>query len=494
MNKKAVLIIIIFLLSSLLFCISVSPAQAQQPYVLNSLTVVVYPDGIVYMEHTLTVDPAYPSINVTLFGQTFENLTVADKEKIPLNYSLTDSTLRVDTLGAREVKISYETADLTNKVGRYWTLVLGSPITVTIILPVEATIISLNQVPEALESREGRTVLIMPQGNIEITYIIGIVGTREHAAILIREAENAILEAKKLGVIVTEAEAKLQQARDAFNAGKYSQAEEFARQTKDLTNQTIETANQALTTMNEAEKVISEIEIQNIIVTEARLKLQEAEKSFSVGNYSEARKLASQAKDLAIEIKGNAIQALDVIKRAEKALAEAQSEGRTVGLNEANRFLSQAKDAYAAGDYQRALNLANQANVAAQTAATPIPPFSLWIMGVIIVVIITGFLAYKLAKKLKEPSAREKRIINLEKIFRSHPQLRPDDKEAIVFIAEAGGEVFESELRDKFSLPRTTIWRMVKRLKNEGIIEIRKIGGQNLVKIKPKYEIKNPGT
>jgi uncharacterized membrane protein len=291
-------------------------------------------------------------------------------------------------------------------------------------------------------------------------------------------------------VTVTEAEAKLQQARDAFNAEKYSQAEEFARQTKDLANQAIEAANQALTAMNEAEKVISEIETQNIIVTEARLKLQEAEKSFSIGNYSEARKIASQAKDLAIEIKGNAIQALDMIKKAEKAMAEAQSKGRTVGLNEADRFLRQAKDAYAAGDYQQALKLADQANVAAQTAATPIPPVSLWIMGVIIVVIIAGFLAYKLAKKPKEPSAREKRTINLEKIFRSHPQLRPDDKEAVVFIAEAGGEVFESELRDKFSLPRTTIWRMVKRLKNEGIIEIRKIGGQNLVKIKPKYEMK----
>lgn len=197
MNKKAVLIITVFLLS-LLSCILVSPAQAQQPYVLNSLTAVVYPDGIVYMEYTLAIDSAYPSIDVTLLGQTFENLTVTDEEKIPLNYSLTDNTLKVDTLGASEVKISYETADLTNKVGRYWTLVLGSPITVTIVLPVEAIIISLNQVPEALESREGRTVLIMPQGNIEVTYVIGIVGTREHAAILIREAENAILEAKKI--------------------------------------------------------------------------------------------------------------------------------------------------------------------------------------------------------------------------------------------------------------------------------------------------------
>jgi hypothetical protein len=69
-----------------------------------------------------------------------------------------------------------------------------------------------------------------------------------------------------------------------------------------------------------------------------------------------------------------------MIKKAEKAMAEAQSKGRTVGLNEADQFLRQAKDAYAAGDYQQALKLANQANVAAQTAATPIPPISLWIM------------------------------------------------------------------------------------------------------------------
>ncbi|HET6516928.1 MAG TPA: MarR family transcriptional regulator, partial [Nitrosopumilaceae archaeon] len=46
----------------------------------------------------------------------------------------------------------------------------------------------------------------------------------------------------------------------------------------------------------------------------------------------------------------------------------------------------------------------------------------------------------------------------------------------------------ESELRKKFLQPRTTMWRAVKRLERQGIIEIEKKDLQNLVKIKNELE------
>ena len=62
------------------------------------------------------------------------------------------------------------------------------------------------------------------------------------------------------------------------------------------------------------------------------------------------------------------------------------------------------------------------------------------------------------------------------------------DKEIIKFISANGGEALESDLRKKFLQPRTTMWRAVKRLERQGVIEISKKDLQNLVKLKKDLE------
>ena len=56
------------------------------------------------------------------------------------------------------------------------------------------------------------------------------------------------------------------------------------------------------------------------------------------------------------------------------------------------------------------------------------------------------------------------------------------------FISDNGGQAFESELRKKFLQPRTTMWRAVKRLERNGVIEIEKKDLQNLVKLRKEME------
>jgi uncharacterized membrane protein len=58
----------------------------------------------------------------------------------------------------------------------------------------------------------------------------------------------------------------------------------------------------------------------------------------------------------------------------------------------------------------------------------------------------------------------------------------------VKFISNNGGQVLESELRKKFLQPRTTMWRAVKRLERNGIIEIEKKDLQNLVKLRNDME------
>ena len=42
-------------------------------------------------------------------------------------------------------------------------------------------------------------------------------------------------------------------------------------------------------------------------------------------------------------------------------------------------------------------------------------------------------------------------------------------------------------IRDRFEIPRTSAWRMIRRLMGMGVVEERKIGGQSLIYIVKKY-------
>lgn len=80
---------------------------------------------------------------------------------------------------------------------------------------------------------------------------------------------------------------------------------------------------------------------------------------------------------------------------------------------------------------------------------------------------------------------RKKRKPNIKKIFKAYPQLSKEDKVVIQFLAENEGRAFEAEIREKFpDLPRTSLWRLVRRLERMEIVEVNKIGLENQVKLK----------
>lgn len=78
-----------------------------------------------------------------------------------------------------------------------------------------------------------------------------------------------------------------------------------------------------------------------------------------------------------------------------------------------------------------------------------------------------------------------RREYDVEKIFKMHPQLNTEEKDVIHFLADNEGKVFESQIREKFpEMPRTSLWRLVKRLETLEIIKVTKVGFENLVKLK----------
>ena len=89
---------------------------------------------------------------------------------------------------------------------------------------------------------------------------------------------------------------------------------------------------------------------------------------------------------------------------------------------------------------------------------------------------------------VKESEQPKPQSLDPQSIFKAKQDLREDDKEIINFLSANGGQAYESELRKKFLQPRTTMWRAVKRLERQGIIEIEKKDLQNIVKLKSSLE------
>ena len=80
---------------------------------------------------------------------------------------------------------------------------------------------------------------------------------------------------------------------------------------------------------------------------------------------------------------------------------------------------------------------------------------------------------------------RRRRGPNVEKTLKANPQLKKEDKEVIEFLAEKGGQAFEAEIRQRFpDMPRTSLWRLVRRLERLEIVEVKKIGLENQVQLK----------
>ena len=119
----------------------------------------------------------------------------------------------------------------------------------------------------------------------------------------------------------------------------------------------------------------------------------------------------------------------------------------------------------------------------------------LYFGGIAAVAIVAAIIIIKRKSSRVEPSITiqkdeqpKPQSLDPEEIFKAKQDLREDDKEIVNFISANGGKAYESELRKKFLQPRTTMWRAVKRLERQGIVEVEKKDEQNIVKLTSKLE------
>ncbi|MCL4437244.1 MAG: hypothetical protein M1503_04150 [Thaumarchaeota archaeon] len=360
-------------------------APALSPYTPNTLFLTVYGDGNTLVEYNLSVDPTTPRITVPLFCQIYSDMLITSNQSSPLDYRVVNGSIVIDTLGASGVNIIYTTPDLINKDGAVWTVSITSPISFSIRFPKEATIISMSSIPSSITTSDNQYIVTMKSGLQTASYSIGIVGTKEQAAITIKNAELAIEQARASAISLPEAENWLARAKSAYSQGQYSEAEQSA--------------------------------VQVIRLVE---------------------------------------QAISKLKTTSTTTSSSANPTGTTQTTSASTPTSQSND----------LLLLIPWLIAAAAVA------------VLLIILFRRRTGSTLAYK------KEVRHVDAEALLRSRPQLRLEDREALQYLADSGGEAFETELREKFQLPKTTIWRQVRRLQREGLVEVRKIGGQNLIRIR----------
>jgi uncharacterized membrane protein len=192
------------------------------------------------------------------------------------------------------------------------------------------------------------------------------------------------------------------------------------------------TSQTATLAIQKAQDFINTITSTGVKTPMASAKLEEAKSDFNQGKYSDAESLAGAAKNLALQEQQNSTSVKNI-------------------------------------SYD---NL----------------PISILIVGGIVAAGAVGFIISKRKRSSNSitPTIPNSNYVapDKETIYKLKPELRQDDKDIVAFISEKGGQVFESELRKKFLLPRTTMWRAVKRLEREDIVEIEKVDQQNLIKLR----------
>lgn len=388
----------------------------------ESLSFEIFSDGVVRTEFTVSVDQTAAQVNVTLFGDLKQDLFIYDEEGLPLESTSIEDFIQVNSLGANSLDISYLTPDLTGKNGAIWSIDVETPVSTGIILPLESTIINLNEIPLEIETIDDQTYLTMPSGKITVSYTIDIKDSKELAEDEIILAQTTIEAVKELEFIVTEAEELLAEAVLAFESEDYLSAQEKA----------YEARNNAGETGNLAAGIMFEIE-------DWKDRVQEAEDA-----------------------------------------------GRTIGIDEVKALLDEADELFENGEYLEILGVINQ--IESKLPLVSVPETSnnnYTLIGIGSLILLAGFFIFQ--RRPKPELQTDEEEIDLERLFSEHPEFRLDDKEALRFMAEHGGEAFAHEIRERLDIPRTSAWRMIQRLQRYEVVEERKIGGQSLISIVDLY-------
>ena len=242
----------------------------------------------------------------------------------------------------------------------------------------------------------------------------------------------------------------------------------------------------AFSTLSEAASVIASYKAKDVVTNDADDLLLQATDAAAFGKYHFATDLANEAIDAAHRADRMAVVANTVMNEAETSIMTTKTLGGDV--SQAEELLDHTKEVYSYGGYEEALNLANYARDAASTRIN-----TFWIIGAIGMAAAAVLYVFYRKQPSNGKATEAARVdnsdsSNLKSVFVEKPHLREDDRQVLKYIVDKGGEALLAEIRNQFNLPKSTAWRLMRRLEREELVEISKFGNQNMVRYKMKAE------
>ena len=459
--------------------------QQQQSYRQESLFIALLADGSALVEYDVSIpDPLNPNIKVNLFGEDINNLIVVDYDDNVIKFQTGNKPNEIvfNTPGASNIRISYTTPDFLSKDKRDWIFSLNSTIGFSVKLPPDSILTDQGENQPSIRIVGGQSLLTFKPGRIQFVYVIGTLGTEEQANISIKSAQTTIEEvtSKHSGIILASAKDLVQKATAARNAGRFGDADKLADDANDAAIATERDYELAQKAIADAQVQIDSDASKGSDTTTARQLLQQANTVFANGNYSDAKNSANSA--VAAIGSKPAEPGLPVSVIIAALVAAGSGVGTLV-------FLRNRKPMHILHQPQ---TLEDRDNPALDNNKTPMlrPPTEPRIEeqkpeehgGVTEPTLEDNPAVPTTLHDSQTDKSTLSRIVG--RIIEDRPNLRLEDQQVLRFLVEKEGAAFESEIRSRFQLPKTTIWRLVKRLEREELIEIRKAGGQNLIKLK----------
>ena len=201
-------------------CFFLIALSSSVQYVLGSPKVLefsIYPDGTTHIFYQPDVDPQSPDFTLDLFGNTTDNLVTQDENGTLLSSKVATNDATIETLGASTIKVNYDTPDLVSKNGKTWTFHVDSPVDFSVLLPKNTVIVGISSPPSNLQIVDNQSLISLPNGTADISYVFGVLGTDQTATLAIQKAHDFISTVNSEGISTPLASAKLSYSNTAFN-------------------------------------------------------------------------------------------------------------------------------------------------------------------------------------------------------------------------------------------------------------------------------------
>jgi hypothetical protein len=488
----------------LIVIIAIVPASAQDEEEdeghssASSLFIALFANGEALVEHNVGIeDPLAEEMRIKLFGDDIRDLIVVDYEDnvVEFNRGEMPNEIVLSRPNASNLKISYTTSDFLSKDRREWIFSLNSTISLSVKLPPDSILTDPGENPSIVLVGDQQILTYKP-GNIRFVYVIGTLGTEEQANIVITAAQSTVVQINNNhpGIVLTSAKDLLQRAIDARDDRRFTEAERLADQANDAAIATGREYAAAQEALANAEAQVNSAtaggnRLDNAVTMQM---LEQANNEFAIGNYTEAR---NSAQDAVTVLNDKPTQPEIPIPVVISAIAATAGGIGTILFFRKRRHSKPMPQLHKANDLPKANT--NNNNISSRAAAIFRPTNSVAPVKPkqdIVQVDEQQEMAGSVEETTSIPpmpstisdSQIDSSILShiVGNILVEKPHLRPEDQQVLKFLAEKEGAAFESEIRSKFQIPKTTLWRLVKRLEREELVEIRKAGGQNLIKLR----------